>query len=224
MTPIKTVMRTHLVDYWLWFFVPVIVLMSSFIINFIISIFIGSFTTGGLMSFYIVVNSVGIAVIPLNFSFTLGFGIRRKDYFWGTIRLFLLASLIDSLALTLLRQIESITSGWGTGLHFFNLPFMSSIPFFHLALLNFVVISHLFLLGFFISSIARRYGKMILTSLILLVVVVLSSLSVLITYWAYWDEIGKWIMTYQTNMIWYLAPLTLLYALLSYKLLRKSTI
>ncbi|WIV19110.1 hypothetical protein QPK24_22805 [Paenibacillus polygoni] len=224
MPTIKTVMRTHLVDYWLWLIVPLIVLMSSFVVNLIISISIGSFTTGGLLSIYGFMMSVGIAVIPMNFSFSLSFGIRRKDYFLGTISMFLLFSLLYSTALTIVREIEQLTSGWGTGLHFFDVPFLSSLSFLHLALLNFVVISHLFLFGFVMSSIARRFGKLVLISLILLIVIVLGAASVLVTYWELWDEIGKWVMTYQTDIIWFLAPLTLLYAFLSYVWLRKSTI
>ncbi|MBD7969988.1 hypothetical protein [Paenibacillus gallinarum] len=224
MPAIKTVIRTHLVDYWLWLIVPLIVLMSSFVVNLIVSISIGSFTTGGLMSIYGFVMSVGIAVIPMNFSFSLSFGIRRKDYFLGTISLFLLFSLIDSIALTLLRELEQLTSGWGTGLHFFDIPFLSSLSFLHLALLNFVVISHLFLFGFLLSSIARRYGKLVLTSLLLLAVILLGTGSVLMTYWKYWGEFGRWVITYQTDILWFLAPLTLLYAFLCYMWLRKSTI
>ena len=224
MPAIKTVMRTHFIDFWLWLMVPFIVLMSSFVVNFVISMSIGSFTTGGLLSIYGFVMSVGIAVIPMNFSFSLSFGIRRKDYFLGTISLFFLFSLIDSIALTLLREIEQLTSGWGTGLHFFDIPFLSSLSFLHLALLNFVVISHMFIFGFFISSIARRYGKLVLTSLLLLIFILLGVGSVLVTYWRYWDEFGRWVMTYQTDILWFLAPLTLLYAFLSYVWLRKSTI
>ena len=224
MPAIKTVMRTHFIDFWLWLMVPFIVLMSSFVVNFVISMSIGSFTTGGLLSIYGFVMSVGIAVIPMNFSFSLSFGIRRKDYFLGTISLFFLFSLIDSIALTLLREIEQLTSGWGTGLHFFDIPFLSSLSFLHLALLNFVVISHMFIFGFFISSIARRYGKLVLTSLLLLIFILLGVGSVLVTYWRYWDEFGRWVVTYQTDILWFLAPLTLLYAFLSYVWLRKSTI
>ncbi|WP_454193348.1 hypothetical protein [Paenibacillus sp. Marseille-Q7038] len=224
MTAIKTVMRTHLVDYWLWLFVPLIVLTSSFIVNLLVSISIGSFTTGGLISIYGFVMSVGMAVIPINFSFSLSFGIRRKDYFLGTISLFLLFSLFDSIALTVLREIEQLTSGWGTGLHFFDVPILSSLSFLHLILLNFVVISHLFLFGFLLSSIVRRFGKLVLTSLLLLTVILLGTGSVLMTYWKYWDEFGRWVMTYQTDILWFLAPLTLLYALLCYMWLRKSTI
>ncbi|WP_211747996.1 hypothetical protein [Paenibacillus sp. Marseille-Q4541] len=224
MPAIRNVMRTHLVDHWLWLFVPTIVLMSSFLTNLVVSMFIGSFTTGGLASIYFFVMSIGMAVIPLNFSFSLGFGVRRKDYFLGTVSLFFLSSLLVSVGLTLLRQIEHLTSGWGTGLHFFDLPFLSSFSFLHLALLNFVVISHMFLLGFLISSIARRYGGLILTALLLLVVIVLGVAGVLVTYWEYWDEFGRWVMTYQMDILWFLFPFTLVYAFISYILLRKSTI
>lgn len=224
MPAIKTVMRTHLVDYWLWLIVPLIVLMSSFVVNLIVSMSIGSFTTGGLMSIYGFVMSIGIAVIPMNFSFSLSFGIRRKDYFLGTISMFLLFSLIDSIALTLLRELEQFTSGWGTGLHFFDVPFLSSLSFPHLALLNFVVISHLFLFGFLLSSIVRRFGKLVLISLLLLSFIILGTGSVLMTYWDYWGQFGSWVTTYQTDILWFLAPLTLLYAFLCYIWLRKSTI
>lgn len=128
----------------------------------------------------------------------------------------MVVGLIDSIALTLLREIEQLTSGWGTGLHFFDVPFLSSLSFLHLALLNFVVISHLFLFGFLLSSIARRYGKLILTSLLLLIFILLGTGSVLMTYWKYWDKFGRWVMTYQTDILWFLAPLTLLYAFLCY--------
>lgn len=176
------------------------------------------------MSIYFFMLTLGIIVIPMNFSFLLGFGVRRKDYFWGTVTWFTVNMLAASIVLTILREIEKATSGWGTGLGFFNLPFINDLSGLEFLALNFVTFMFFCISGFLLPSIVRRYGGLVLAGLCVLLIIILGVAGVLVTYFEQWDEIGRFFVTYQTDSIWFLIPFTVVFALISYLLLRKSTV
>lgn len=223
MPGIRNVIRTHHVDRWLWVYMPYTIMIFNFLTNLIVSTFTGPYTSGGVMSIYVFMMTLGIITVPMNFSFLLGLGVRRKDYYSGTVIWLTVHMLVASIVLAVLREIEKATS-WGTGLGFFNFPFTNELGFLEFLALNFVVFTFFCFFGFLLPSIARRFGALVLAALLVLMFVVLGIASVLVTFYELWDEVGRFFATYQTDSIWYLIPFTLLFAAIAYILLRRSTV
>jgi hypothetical protein len=67
---------------------------------------------------YLVV--VGVQAIGLTFSFALGFGATRRDFWLGTSIMFGIVSLLNAVAIATLVQIEKATGGWGIGIAMFD--------------------------------------------------------------------------------------------------------
>jgi hypothetical protein len=67
---------------------------------------------------YLVV--VGVQAIGLTFSFALGFGATRRDFWLGTSIMFAIVSLLNAVAIATLVQIEKATDGWGIGIAMFD--------------------------------------------------------------------------------------------------------
>lgn len=67
---------------------------------------------------YLVV--VGVQAVAATFSFALGFGSTRRDFWIGTSLTFLIVSAMYAAAIATLVQIEIATKGWGLGVHMFD--------------------------------------------------------------------------------------------------------
>lgn len=67
---------------------------------------------------YLVV--VGVQAIGLTFSFALGFGATRRDFWIGTSLMFVIVSFVNAIAIATLVQLEKATDGWGIGAHMFD--------------------------------------------------------------------------------------------------------
>ncbi|KQQ93363.1 hypothetical protein ASF62_16890 [Leifsonia sp. Leaf325] len=67
---------------------------------------------------YLVV--VGVQAVGLTFSFALGFGATRRDFWLGTAVMFVLVSVLFAAVIATLVQIEIATGGWGLGVHMFD--------------------------------------------------------------------------------------------------------
>src|SRR5690348_17224339 len=143
MNRIKSVVSMHAKDKNSWFFIPLMVLGVSFSINVLIAYLLGGKTpiyTGGLLSIYVYMLVGGVIVVTGSFPFAIGFSIRRKDYFWGTVTMAALISAIWAVLISLLSFVEgSLIHNWGVNLHFFHLPFWSNSSIFVQFALFFVV-------------------------------------------------------------------------------------
>ncbi|MEL4319168.1 hypothetical protein WJX64_09145 [Leifsonia sp. YIM 134122] len=67
---------------------------------------------------YLVV--VGVQAVGLTFSFALGFGATRRDFWLGTAVMFSLVSVLFAAVIATLVQLEIATGGWGLGVHMFD--------------------------------------------------------------------------------------------------------
>lgn len=81
--------------------------------------------TGGLLSIYIFVIVAHLVTMTQVFPFALGLSVTRRDFFTGTALFVLAQSAVQGLLLTLLLAVEQVTGGWGMGLHFFGIPFLT---------------------------------------------------------------------------------------------------
>ncbi|HEY7123928.1 MAG TPA: hypothetical protein VH540_08240 [Ktedonobacterales bacterium] len=229
MNRIASVVRMHAKDKNSWFYIPLMVLGVSFSINVLIASLLGGKSpiyTGGLLSIYVYMLVGGVIVVTGSFPFAIGFSVRRKDYFWGTVTMAAVISAIWALLISLLSLVEgSLIPNWGVSLHFFHLPFWGNSSIFVQFALFFVVMLLMFFLGFAPASIYQRFGRSGMYTISGVVIGALSILSLLSTYWNWWSAIFAW-LGQQTvvGLTGWMALVAGLCALASYGLLRKATV
>ncbi|MDG0811572.1 hypothetical protein [Cohnella rhizosphaerae] len=223
----KAVASTILKDRFSWFLLPWIISGSSFVVNLITAYFAnGEITTGGVASLYIYMFAAGIMSVSNTLPFLLGFSVRRSDYFWGTGGVIGLVGVICAAGLSLLSYVESEwLDGWGVGLYFFHLPYVSEGSVAVQFLVYFLLIVFLFYLGFLIACVAKRFGKNGMFILAIAVLAIGTVWSYVMTQQGWWIDLGQWLADRtMLEIAGGTAPLTLLYMALSYALLRRTSV
>ncbi|WP_276356172.1 hypothetical protein [Cohnella caldifontis] len=225
------IFRMHWRDKFSVLVLPWVICGFSFVVNLIVGAGVRpeeGIYTGGLSSIYVYVFVAGIVILAQTFPFALGMGVRRTDYFWGTLAATASSSAITTVVLILLSEAEAgWLNGWGVGLHFFHLPFVHEGPAWLQAATHFTLLMTLILIGFFISAVYRRFGKFGLYAFGLVALLVFIVGPLLLTYFERWDDIGRWVEA-NFHTLNDLTPWLLLVAVLlglgSYGMLRKATI
>lgn len=223
----------HARDKWSWIWIPWIVCLSTFLVNVLVGYILSfqqqteDFYTGGMFSMMVYVLVLGIVTPPQTFLYALGMGVRRTDYFLGTAMMALLFSLGSAILLLLLSWVEVGTNHWGLGLHFFKLPFLSEGVVLQQGLTYMTLLLSAYFDGLLVAGIYRKFGRlgMMLFCGVLMLVFLIAPL--LITYLEGWDDIGRWLVNnfHSMNDVtpWLLVK-TLIFALVSYWLLLRSTV
>ncbi|MFC3803047.1 hypothetical protein [Cohnella sp. GCM10012308] len=223
----KAVTSTILKDKFSWFLLPWIISGSSFVVNLAIAFFSKEdITTGGVASLYIYMLAAGIMSVSSTLPFLLGFSVRRSDYFWGTGGVIGLVGVVCAAGLTLLSYIENEwTEGWGVGLYFFHLPYLSEGSAPVQFLIYFLLIVFLFYLGFLIACVAKRFGKTGMFILSIAVLAIGTVWSYVMTQQGWWIDLGHWLADRtMLEIAGGTAPLTLLFMAISYALLRRTSV
>jgi len=221
------ILKMHYKDKWFWLFMPWIILLSSFLVNLVIAIFMQEpMYTGGLVSIFIYMFVIGIIILVQTFPFALGLSLRRTDYFFGTSLMAVVTSAGFSLLLFLLSIVETqFTPGWGVQLHYFHLPYLNDGTVLEQLWIYFMIMLHMFYWGFVISSIFRRFGRSGLFIFAAVMFILYSVAGLLMTYYQWWVDLFNWLASHTAfELALWSMPLTVLYALLSFWMLRKSTV
>ncbi|MBO0791930.1 MAG: hypothetical protein J2P36_13425 [Ktedonobacteraceae bacterium] len=158
--------------------------------------------------------------------FALGFSVRRIDYFLGTMIMVVAISAVSAMALLLLSVVEhDLAMGWGTALHFFDLPYVNDGSLIGQFWIYFSAMIHLYLLGFVISSLYYRFGRKGMYIFFIAVFLCFSLAGYLLTYFNQWGVIFGWLVQHSAfELALWAFPMTVGYALLSLLLLRKATV
>jgi hypothetical protein len=128
------IVRLHAVNPSVFFGVPWIILGAAWAVTMVIALIIrgaagpagtADMTEGFGYSWavlspqwYLIV--VGVQAVAYTFSFALGFGATRRDFWLGTALMFLFVSFEMAVAIATLVQIELATGGWGIGAAMFS--------------------------------------------------------------------------------------------------------
>ncbi|WP_308797504.1 hypothetical protein [Agromyces silvae] len=126
------IIRLHAVNPSVFFGIPWIILGVAWAVTMVIALIIrGAGGAGADMTegfgyswavlspqWYLVV--VGVQAVAYTFSFALGFGATRRDFWLGTALMFLFVSFEMAVAIATLVQIELATDGWGIGAAMFS--------------------------------------------------------------------------------------------------------
>ncbi|WP_127532302.1 hypothetical protein [Paenibacillus kobensis] len=231
MNRISAVIRMQLRKKLLVFAMPWLILGSSFVVNLLIAMTSPmpdgeGFYTGGIASIFVYLLIQGIITPIQTFPFTLGLGIHRSDYYWGTALATTYILFLFSLGLFLLSIIEGTwTDHWGVDLHFFDLPYWSDGSLLNRWWNPFALLLNQFWLGFMISSFFKRFGK---TGMLIATIasIVIGTLGLyIVSYQNWWPSIGEWFSnrTMAEITLWTL-PVTFVFAALSKLFVRRTTL
>lgn len=226
MNRISNVMSMHLRDKFSWTLLPWIIVFSSFFVNYALSFIVEEpIYTGGISSIYIYLLVAGIVTPVQIFPFALGFSVRRTDFFFGTLATIFTISVGSAIVLMLLSVVEHATGGWGTELHFFHLPYLNDGTAIEQLIISFSIFFHCYFIGFVISSVFRRFGRYGMFTLFIALGAILTVAAFLCTYYDLWGGIFDWFahITAIKLALWLLLA-AIVYALLSYLLLRRATV
>lgn len=200
-TPIK-VARYHLVDCFLFFLYPWLILAIVFAGNLAIFSLLptGSGSgharyTGALGAIYLVFGIIGTLSIGRLLPFALALGVSRRSYYAGTALLAGAVAAANALLLTVLAQVEQATTGWGMDLHFFRVPFLLAGPWYLTWLTSFVIFAVLFAWGMWFGLVYRRWNLLGLTAFIAAQAIVLTAALVIVFRVHAWHGVAHFFAT-----------------------------
>jgi len=140
---------------------------------------------------YLVV--VGVQAIAYTFSFALGLGATRRDFWLGTSAMFVIVSVLNAIGIATLVQVEQATDGWGIGAHMFDALWYGQQGWLVDAYTTFALQLVVLFIGASVTTVYMRWrirGMMIL--LFGGVAVVLAIVAAL-TFTESWGPLGAWL-------------------------------
>jgi hypothetical protein len=192
------VVRLQLVNWRFGLGIPLGILALVLVINLVLFGSIGDAippdgrATGGVLSLYITFGVGYLQTMTQLFTFALGLSVTRRAFYAGVVLLVVVEALGFGAVLLLLKLVEQTTGGWGMGLKFFTLDFLTVADpalqwlVFTVPLLAFAA------LGVFAGVVFKRWGQTGVYVMTIAVAVVLAAATVLITWRGWWPEVGGW--------------------------------
>lgn len=180
-------------------------------------------------SLYVVIYMLVVAVqaINLTFPFAQGYSVTRRDFYLGSALVFVSLSVLYSLAITVLGEVERVTKGWGLGGQMFYFDFLGGAGFAGLATrfyVTLVAFLFFFFLGASVAAMWVRWRMWGLLGFFTGLGALLIGLLALFTFTGTWPVVGAWFAANGTIGVatWTLLP-TAIAAVTGYLFLRKAT-
>lgn len=230
MNAIRTVVKIYTRGNLIWFFLPWMTLLLQFLIALIviliIVLFVGEqtpFYPGGLIAICVIMFVGGIISLADTFPFALGFGVRRTDYVLGTTVMAVELSAVTAVLWLLCSLLEIVTGGWDIELHYFHLQYFNDGSLIEQFWVYFVILANMYFVGFVIGSIHQRFGRVGTVIFVLTVLLLMSLFALVWTYLRWWGAFFAWFGQFTAfELTLGLLPLTAIYLLASYLLLRRA--
>lgn len=214
--------------------IPLLILVSAWIITIIIAAWIRNLADGPLEPTY-----TGAFQAPLwgllfvaassaasTFSFSMALSYSRRVFVIGAFLAFGLVSLVYGLIFALGALLERATNGFGFETYVYDLPYLTQGPGGVVSAGAAAAVLCLFLMmfGFFWAILYRRVTLAGLWAVILGAVVALLGTVMLITQYGSWRAFGQWFVEQNALTLggWLLIPLVGI-TLLNYAIIRKAT-
>jgi hypothetical protein len=165
--------------------------------------------TGGLLSIYIVFGVGYLQTMTQLFTFALGMSVTRRAFYAGVALLATAESLAFGALLLVLSLVERASGGWGLGLRFFTLDFLTVDD----PVLQWLVYTVPFLafaaLGTFFGVVFKRWGQPGVYAVVVAGGVALAALAVVITWRDWWPAFGGWFVDQSAAALFAGYPLVL---------------
>lgn len=210
-----------------WFYLPWAITAFSFLVNYIISVLVNgeAIYAGGLATIFIYVFIAALVSVLQLFPFSLGFSIRRTDFYLGSVLMVVAYSVLTSVILLALAEIESLTSSWGDRLSFFKLPYLNDGTLFEQFIIYFILLLTFAFIGIGIGVFYLRHRGIKTFVMMAAYFILLSGASVLVTHYGWWRQVIDWVVKHTAfEMSLWLFPISVILALVSYRSIRKSSV
>jgi hypothetical protein len=231
MNRVLAVVRLQLVNWRFGLGMPVGILALVLAINLVLFGSLGDAVppdgrmTGGLLSIYIVVGVGLLQTMTQTFAFAVGLGVTRRAFYAGVVLLVAVEALGFGALVLVLNLVERASGGWGMGLKFFALDFLSVDD----PVLQWLILTVPFLafatVGMFTGVVFKRWGQAGIYAVFMVLSVLLAALAVLITLRSGWPAVGGWFagQSAPALFVWYPLVLSLLLGGASWLAIRRAT-
>lgn len=189
------VARFHLVDRYTYTWLVWAVLLFTLAVNVAIFAVIprqpSGGTTGALSVIFVFMVIAGTLSVTKFLPFAFALNISRRTYFLGTLFLVICLSAVHAIILTVLRQIETATDGWGVDVHFFRIPWLLDGTWYTTLLTNFVLLVFCWLAGMWFGLLYSRFkvpGLLIFGAVLALLVLAFVAL---VSWTGRWASVGR---------------------------------
>ena len=232
---IATTMRVHAANPWALVITPALITLAVFALNYAIwRTIIGAAGreldedafdyNGGVtwIMFYLVV--VAVQAMNQTFSFTVGLGSTRRDYYAGTSAIFVGLALLFGTAIALMAGVERATDGWGVDGHFFAPGFLQTLPLWEVGIMYALALTLMMFVGAAAGAMFVRWAAtgIIVFFGILATIIVGLTFGIVMLEW--WRPLAEFFGARTPLQIAALSlPLTAVSALVGFLVLRRAT-
>lgn len=233
---IATTARVHAANPWNILWTPWLILMGVFALNFAIwhAILLGAdgkpvavdafVNNGGATFVFVYMMVVAVQAMNQTFSFVVGLGATRRDYFVGTSITFAVLSAIFGVGIALFVIIERATDGWGIGGAFFAPGPLRFQPVWELAVAYTVLLLFMFFIGSAVAAMFVRWGPTGIIAFFAALALLIVGVIYLVTINDAWAELGRFFADRSLLELAALTvPLTILGGITGYLLMRRAT-
>lgn len=224
------VVRMQLVNTQTYVWVPLIVLGGAFVITLAVYGIIasagasGPYYGGGAQAPLWYFAVVGAQSLTLTFPFSQAMSVTRREFYLGTLLTATMTSMTLAGVFMLGGIIERATNGWGLNGYFFYSPELWGGHPLSLGLAYFALAMLFFACGFWGATIYKRFGWVVLTTVMVALGLVLVAGLWAVGRFGSWPRVWLWIVDQGVVglSLWGLAVVALL-AVVSYLSLRRAT-
>jgi len=234
---VGTVVRVHLANPWQTLGLPWIIFLGVFTLN--VGVWIAvvnaaggrdqlesdAFSQNGAMSWvYVYLLVAAVQAMNLTFSFALGLGVTRRDYFAGTATYFVGLSVLYAGGLTLLAQMERATHGWWLDGYVFAPFTLHTLAAWQLFLIHLIIAVLLFSTGLIAGAVWVRWKATGLVVFFGTLATVLVALVMVASFLRRWDDVGHFFTSHsELTVVACTVPLSLVAVVGAYRALLKAT-
>ena len=233
---ISTTARVHAANPWTILWTPWLILFGIFALNFAIwhAVLLAAdgkplspdafVNNGGSTFVFVYMMVVAVQAMNQTFSFVVGLGATRRDYFAGTSLTFVALSFIFGVGIALLVLVERATDGWGIGAAFFSPGPLRFQPVWELAIAYTVLLLFMFFLGTAVAAMFVRWGPTGIIAFFATLALLLVAAVYVVTINDSWGSVGRFIADRSLLELAALTvPLTLIAGTAGYLLMRRAT-
>ncbi|MFF2372425.1 hypothetical protein [Agromyces sp. NPDC058110] len=200
------IVRLHTVNPSIFFGVPWLILGGAWAITMVLALIVASASgapaddilTGFRYSWAVLspqwyLVAVGVQAIAFTFSFALGFGATRRDYWIGTGIMFVVVAVEMAAAIATLVQLEKLTNGWWIGAGMFDALWYGQTTWLNDFYTSFALQMFVLFVGAGVTTIYMRWRMKGMLSLTAAVVVIVLGGLALLTATNSWIGLWSWL-------------------------------
>lgn len=221
------VARIQLVNAFSVLVLPMLIVILVLLGNVLLAGLFGTdegFATGGLMALYVTMLVVHLQTMTQMFPFALGLSVTRKAFFGATTLVVLGQAAGYGALLTVGKLVEEATDGWGAGLTFLALPFLTHDNVLLQFLAYTVPLVTLSFLGVWVGIVFKRWGQLGVWVLSIALGAPVIGFMWLVGLKDWWDEVFDFVQSQPAIALQagYPAVITLLFAGAAYLTTRRA--